>query len=83
LALVHDLDLPHDAGSDMITIHHYCGARIEVSQAGADWKATVFLPGTFSGHPFVPHASGPNAQASVLDQARQLVNEVARDDEVA
>jgi len=66
----------------MIITDHYCGARIEISQVGAEWQARVFLPGRFSAHAFVPHASGPHGQASVLDQARQLVNEVARDDEV-
>jgi len=67
----------------MITTHHYCGARIEVSRIGADWQARVFLPGTFSAHPFMPRASGPQGEASVLERAKQLVNEVARDDEVA
>ena len=67
----------------MITTNHYRGARIDVSRVGADWQARVFLPGTFSAHPFVPRASGPQGQASVLDQAKQLVNEAARDDEVA
>ncbi len=67
----------------MITTHHYCGARIEVMQAGAAWQAKVYLPGTRSAHPFVPHASGPQGEALVLDQAKQLVNEVGRDDEVA
>jgi len=66
----------------MITTHHYLGARIEISQVGDDWQAKVFLPGRFSAHPFVPHVSGPQGQASVLDRAKQLVNEVARDDEV-
>ncbi len=67
----------------MITTHHYCGARIEITQIGPDWQAKVLLPNTFSAHPFVLHARGPQGQASVLDQAKQLVNEVARNDEVA
>ena len=67
----------------MIITNHYRGARIEVSQTGADWQARVFLPGVFSAHPFTPRASGPRGQALVLDQAKQLVNEVARNDEIA
>ena len=67
----------------MIVTHQYRGARIEVSQVGADWQAKVFLPNTFQAHPFVPQASGPQGQAAVLGQAKQLVNEVGRDDEVA
>ncbi len=67
----------------MVTITHYLGARIEVSGDGAAWQAKVFLPGTISPHRFVPRASGPKAQEIVLDQAKQLVNEVSRDDEVS
>ncbi len=67
----------------MITTTHYRGARIDIIQVGAAWQAKITLPGTISPHSFVPSATGPHAQATVLDQARQLVNEVARDDEVA
>ena len=67
----------------MFTNHSYKGARIEVSPAGAGWQAKVFLAGTSFAHPFVPMATGTNAQAVVLDKAKQLVNEVDRDDEIA
>jgi hypothetical protein len=67
----------------MIHTTYYRGARIEVSQVGLEWQARVFLPGTISPHRFVPRASGPKGQETVVDQAKQLVNEVDRDDEIA
>jgi hypothetical protein len=65
-----------------MSITQYRGARIEVSQAGAEWQARVTLAGTVSSHPFMARARGPLGEAAVLDQARQLVNEVDRDDEI-
>ncbi len=67
----------------MNTRHHYKGARIEVSRTTDGWQAKVFLPGTSFAHDFTPTARGPDGEASVLDQAKQLVNEVDRDDEIA
>ncbi len=61
----------------------YNGARIDISQTGSVWQARVILAGTRSAHDFVPTASGPDGYATVLQQAKQLVDEVTRGDEIA
>ncbi len=49
---------------------------------GAEWQARVTLPGTVAPHPFIARARGAQGEATVLDQAKQLVNEIDRDDEI-